>query len=80
MLAELPWGSFLLGVGALILAAEFVRWQMGLRVERFWIIGGTIFLAGGLWRILELPWPLTPILIILLGAGLLGKTVLRARG
>jgi hypothetical protein len=80
LLLDLPWGSTLLGIGALILVTEFARWQVGARVEGFWLVCGALFLAGGLWKILELPWPLTPILIILLGVVLLGSTVMRARG
>ena len=77
LLADLPWGSFLLGVGALILLAEFARWQIGAGVEGFWLVCGALFLAGGLWKVLSLPWPLTPILIILLGIVLLGQAVFR---
>jgi len=79
MLADVPWGWFLLGVGALILTAEFARWQMDLKLSGFWIACGTVFLAGGLWILLDLPWPLAPILIILLGVVLLGKTVVGVR-
>jgi hypothetical protein len=43
--------------------------------EAFWIACGTVFLAGGVWTLLDLPWPIAPILLILLGAGLLGKAI-----
>ncbi len=76
LLAELHWGWFLLGVGVIVLAAELVRWQMGANVERFWVTCGIVFLAGGLWNILDLPWPIAPILLIVLGAALLYKAVL----
>ncbi len=77
MLAQIPWGWFLIGVAVLILAAEFARWQMGGKIEGFWVACGLVFLAGGLWNVLELPWPLAPILLILFGVAMLGKAVVR---
>jgi len=79
MLAEVPWGWFLLGVGVLILAAQFARWWMDIKVEGFWVACGVVFLTGGLWTLLDLPWPLAPILLILLGVTLLGKAVVDVR-
>ncbi len=75
ILANLPWGLFLLGVGIIILAAQLVRRLMDIKIEGFWIACGAVFLAGGLWTLVDLPWPLAPILLILLGVVLLGKTV-----
>ncbi len=75
MLAQVPWGFFLLGVGVLILAVQFARWQMDMTIEGFWAACGAVFLAGGAWELLELPWRLAPILVILLGVWLLGKAV-----
>ncbi len=75
LLAALSWGWFLLGVGILILAVQVAHLQMGAKIEGFWVACGVIFLAGGLWKLYELPWPLTAILLILLGAALLVKAV-----
>ena len=77
MLVPIPWGWFLVGVAVLILAVQFARWQMGMTMEGFWVACGAVCLAGGLWNVLELPWPLAPILLILLGVALLGKAVVR---
>jgi hypothetical protein len=77
MLAPIPWGWFLVGVAVLILAVQLVRWQMGMTIESFWVACGAVCLAGGLWNVLELPWPLAPILLILLGVALLGKAVIK---
>ncbi len=77
LLAPIPWGWFLVGVAVLILAVQLVRWQIGMMVESFWVACGAVCLAGGLWNVLELPWPLAPILLILLGVALLGKAVVR---
>jgi hypothetical protein len=75
ILAHIPWGWFLIGVAVLILGAQAVRRQMNLTVETSGIVIGLIFLAGGVWELLELQWPLIPILLILLGVYLLQKAV-----
>ena len=41
-------------------------------IERLAVL---IFLAGGVWELLDLQWPLIPILLILLGVYLLQKAV-----
>jgi hypothetical protein len=75
MLAHLPWAWFLVGVGVFILGAQICRWQMSLKVDGFGVACGVIFLAGGVWELLALQWPLAPILLILLGGYLLRKAV-----
>jgi hypothetical protein len=78
-LLAVPWGWFLVGVGILILAVQFAHWQIDNKLDGFWIACGVVFLAGGVWVLLELPWPLAPILIILFGVVLLGKTLVDVR-
>lgn len=73
MLMEVPWGWFLVGVGVLALAAQLFHWQMDNKVDRFWIACGLVFLAGGVWMLFHIQWPLAPILIILLGLFLLSR-------
>ena len=75
MLAHLPWAWFLVGVGVFILGAQICRWQMSLKVDGFGVACGVIFLAGGVWELLALQWPLAPILLILMGGYLLQKAV-----
>jgi hypothetical protein len=77
ILAQVPWEWFLLGVGVLILAAQLARWSMNIEIEGFWVACGVVFLAGGLWTLLALPWSLVPILLILFGVALLGKAGMR---
>ncbi len=79
ILAAVPWGWFLSGVGLLVLAAQLARWQMGMEIEGFWIACGIVFLAGGLWNIFDLPWPLPAVMLIALGAVLLGKVFVAVR-
>lgn len=75
LLANVPWDWFFLGVGVLILIAQLARWRLNLGIEWFWIACGAVFLAGGIWTLLNLPWPLAPMLLILLGVALFAKTV-----
>lgn len=75
MLADIPWGWFLVGVGVLILITQFGRRQMSAAVEGFWVVCGAVLLVAGLWNVLTLPWQLAPILLILFGAALLVKAV-----
>lgn len=76
MLAEIPWGWFLVGVGVLILATQLARRQMSTPVEAFWVVCGAVLLVAGLWNVLALPWPLAPMLLILFGAALLARAVI----
>lgn len=75
ILAQISWGWSLVGVAVVILASQFVRWLMGLAIEGFWVAGGAVFLAGGLWMLLDLPGLLVPILLILVGAAIIGKLI-----
>jgi hypothetical protein len=80
MLAAMPWGWFLVGLGILILAAQLARSQMKIKIEGFRVAWGAVFLIGGLWTVLNLAsWPLAPIVLILLGVVLLGKAIISIR-
>lgn len=78
MLAAVPWGWFLIGVGALIGVAQLARWQIGMAADAFWVACAAVILAAGLWEVLRLPWPLAPLLLIALGVWLLAKTIIGA--
>ncbi|MBS0298194.1 MAG: hypothetical protein JSR45_17990 [Proteobacteria bacterium] len=75
MLAGIPWGWALIGVGALILGSELVRWRMHGTAQGFWLACGVMVLAGGVALLVDLKWPLMPTLFILLGVLLLGRSV-----
>lgn len=70
-LASAGWGWGLVGIAVIILGEAVLRWRLDLKVGRFWIGVGTIFLVGGLWELLSIPWPLVPVLIILCGVAIL---------
>jgi hypothetical protein len=71
ILANVGWGWFLAGLGAIVLAAQAALQVVGEKVEAAWLICGAVFLAAGLWELLSLKWPLAPLLMILLGIGIL---------
>ena len=80
MLVAISWGWFLVGLGILILAVQLARSQMHIKIEGFWVACGAVFLIGGLWTVLNLPYsPLAPIVLILLGVVLLGKAIISIR-
>lgn len=80
-LALLPWGVWLLGVGAIILGTQLYRRQIALQLEGFWLVAGSLFLIGGLWELagLERRLAVIPIVCILAGAGLLASALRRPR-
>jgi hypothetical protein len=79
LLASLPWGAWLLGVGSIILGAQLARRLTALRIEGFWIIAGVLFVLGGISELakIEINIALIPILCILAGAGLVAKAFVR---
>ena len=70
LLAHLSWGIALLGVGALTLIGQVVRKGMGLRIETFWTVLGTLFVIGGAWLLLGVEVNLLPVICILAGVAL----------
>jgi hypothetical protein len=76
MLAEVSWGWFFVGLAIIMLGSQLARRQVGASIEPFWVASAAVFLVGGLCKLLAVSWPLTPVLLILLGGALLGKAVL----
>lgn len=74
ILANVGWGWFLFGIGAVILAAQVALRVVGEKIDGLWSVCGAVFLAAGVWETLGLTWPLAPLLIILLGVGVLWRT------
>jgi hypothetical protein len=75
VLADIGWGWGLLGVAAIILGEAVVRQLWDLKIGGFWIVVGLIFLAGGLWELFQVQWPLAPILLIGVGLAVLWGVV-----
>lgn len=72
--AMFPEGAWLVGVGLILLGLNAARRIAGLKTSGFGIIVGLIASAAGIGRIIGQDLPLVPILLIILGLGL----VLRA--
>jgi hypothetical protein len=72
--AMFPDGTWLAGLGLILLGLNAARRIRGLKTSGFGIVVGLIAFAAGIGRIIGQELPLIPILLIVLGAGL----VLRA--
>ena len=68
--AMFPEGTWLVGVGLILLGLNAARRIRGLKTSGFGIIVGLIASAGGIGRILGQDLPLVPILLIIFGVGM----------
>jgi hypothetical protein len=71
LLANLSWGTALVGVGVIILGAQLARTYFALGLERFWLVAGILFVLGGAWELFRVQVGLVPILCIVVGIALL---------
>jgi hypothetical protein len=69
-------GWFLLGLGAIMAGAELVRFVQGQKIDGFWLACGVVALIAGALEHAHLSWRLAPILLIVLGAGVLLNVIL----
>jgi hypothetical protein len=69
--ASVPEGTWLAGFGLILLGLNAARRLYGLRMSGFGLIVGSCALAAGVGRILGRDLPYIPILLIVLGAGLI---------
>ncbi len=77
-LMQIHLGVAFVGVAAITLGAQLLRWLLKVTVEPFWIVVGSCFAAGGAWSVLGTDVSLVPILLIIAGAALL-LTLLRRK-
>jgi hypothetical protein len=68
-------GAGLIGVAVITLGMQVLRRLLGSHAELFWIIVGLGFAIGGLWKLLNIQTPLTPIVLIVAGVALLVSTI-----
>jgi hypothetical protein len=68
--AMFPEGTWLAGLGLILLGLNAARRILGIRVSGFGIVVGFIALAAGVGHIIGKELPLVPILLIVLGVGL----------
>ena len=80
MLMEAGSGIVLLGIGVVTLGMQGVRKYYLLDFERFWLLCGALFLAGGIWDLAQLDLPFVPIVLVLVGVVLIGSTLRKKQG
>ncbi len=75
--ARFPEGSWLTGVGLIMLGINAVRRLNGIRTSGFTIVLGVVALAAGIGDLLGVKIPWFAVLFILIGASLLVQQLLR---
>ncbi len=70
LLRNIDGSTAMLGIGVITLAAQAARKALGLSLEVFWLVIGTVFVLGGLWNLIQTDLPLLPVLLIVAGAAL----------
>jgi len=66
-IAGLPPGAVLLGVGAVTLGIQGARALFSLPLEGFWVVGGAIFTAIGLFKMVGPDFAMLPFLLVAAG-------------
>ena len=70
-----PGGTWLIGTGLIMLGLNAVRQVNGIPTSTFTIVVGILALALGAAQVLGTDLPLLPVLLILIGASLLWRTL-----
>ncbi|UCG78601.1 MAG: hypothetical protein JSV21_01835 [Nitrospirota bacterium] len=66
-LLNVPLGVKLIGVGVVALGVQVARKAYNLILEGFWIGIGVIFLAAGIWELMDISLPLLPLILLAVG-------------
>jgi len=74
-----PEGAWLIGTGVIILGMMCIRYFNGIDVNAFWLIVGVIALGFGISDVFGLDVPVLPILLIIIGAHILLKPLLKKK-
>lgn len=77
--AQIPGGTWLIGVGLIMLGLNAARLINGIAMSGFTIFLGILALLSGLGDFLGVKLPLFPILLILIGANILLKPLLEKK-
>jgi hypothetical protein len=72
-------GTWLIGVGVIILGLMVVRFINGIKVNGFWLVLGIVALAFGISSVFGLKIPVLPILIIIIGINIVFKALLQRK-
>ena len=79
LIPGLPDGTWLAGLGVLLLGLSAVRWVLGLSPEWFTVILGSVALLGGLGAMVGITIPWFAYLLILSGLAIIAGQVVRRR-
>ena len=74
-----PEGTWLIGTGVIILGLMGIRYLYGIKVSSFWLVLGIVALAFGAGDVFGLDIPVFPILLIIIGASIILKPVLKKK-
>lgn len=74
---RVPEGMWLIGVGLIMLGLNLARYLNGIRASGFTIVLGILALGSGISDVAGIDLPVLPILIILVGANILYKALMR---
>jgi hypothetical protein len=69
LLVNISWGGTFIGLGFIIICIQMVRKYYNLKIDRFSIAVGLLFVLGGSWELFDIRLTLLPILCI--GAGVI---------
>ncbi len=72
----LPSGIWSIGVGLIMLGLNYARYMNGIPMSNFTLVLGVIALLTGLASLVGADLPLIPILLIIIGAGMLLKPMM----
>jgi len=76
---KIPEGTWVIGTGVIILGLTLVRYIKGIKIIGFWVILGILALAFGISDFFNVDLPLFPILLIIIGANIILKPLMRGK-
>jgi len=76
---KIPEGTWLIGVGVIILSLMGVRYLHKIKVSGFWLVLGIIALVAGIGDFTDIDIPVFPILIILVGVSIVVKPLTKKK-
>jgi len=75
LVKDVPEGTWLVGVGLIMLGLNLVRLLAGIRASWFTLILGTIALLSGLSSVAGVSIPVGPLLVILIGLAIIVRSL-----
>ena len=76
---RLPEGTWLIGTGLIILGTSLIRYLNNIKISGFWVFLGLLALAAGVGGVFGISLPVFPIMLIIIGVGILFDIFIRNR-